>query len=100
MFSWTYNLRASNYVQKYIAVPHVCLFSVSSCSIYPETQMVNAVDSHSSSVRTEVSRIENVYTDDSHEHSTATQKSRMDQQMSTALHGTVCPVLSLNKTNL
>lgn len=49
--------------------------------------MVSAVRSHSSSVKTEATRIENVYTDDSHEQSTATQKSRMDQQMSTALHG-------------
>lgn len=61
-------------------------FSVSSC-INPETQMVSAVRSHSSSVKTEATQIENVYTDDSHEQSTATQKSRMDQQMSTALHG-------------
>ncbi len=43
------------------------------------------VSSKSSSSRTEVTRIENVCMDDAH--GTAAQKSRMDQQMSTALHG-------------
>lgn len=55
--------------------------------MYPETQMVSAVRSHSNSLRAEVTQIENVCIDDAHEHGTATQKSRMDQQMSTALHG-------------
>lgn len=57
-------------------------FSVLFHPVYPETQMVS---SHTSSSRTEVTRIENVCIDDAH--GTATQKSRMDQQMSTALHG-------------
>uniref|UniRef100_A0A672KMQ4 KN motif and ankyrin repeat domain-containing protein 1-like n=1 Tax=Sinocyclocheilus grahami TaxID=75366 RepID=A0A672KMQ4_SINGR len=57
-----------------------------------ETQMVS---SHSSSSRTEVTRIENVCIDDAH--GTATQKSRMDQQMSTALHGSHSTLKSIMK---
>lgn len=58
------------------------VFSVLFHPVYPETQRIT---SHLSSLRTEVTRIENVCIDDAH--GTATQKSRMDQQMSTALHG-------------
>lgn len=57
-----------------------------------ETQMVS---SHSSSSRTGVTRIENVCIDDAH--GTATQKSRMDQQMSTALHGSHSNLKSIMK---
>ncbi|XP_058631835.1 KN motif and ankyrin repeat domain-containing protein 1a isoform X1 [Onychostoma macrolepis] len=57
-----------------------------------ETQMVS---SHSSSSSTEVTRIENVCIDDAH--GTATQKSRMDQQMSTALHGSHRTLKSIMK---
>ncbi|XP_073697239.1 KN motif and ankyrin repeat domain-containing protein 1a isoform X2 [Garra rufa] len=59
-----------------------------------ETQMVS---SHSSSSRTEVTQIENVCINNTHEHGTATQKSRMDQQMSTALHGSQSTLKSIMK---
>uniref|UniRef100_A0A8C1GM96 KN motif and ankyrin repeat domains 1a n=1 Tax=Cyprinus carpio TaxID=7962 RepID=A0A8C1GM96_CYPCA len=62
-----------------------------------ETQMVSAVRSHSNSLRAEVTQIENVCIDDAHEHGTATQKSRMDQQMSTALHGSQNTLKSIMK---
>uniref|UniRef100_A0A8C1E8F2 KN motif and ankyrin repeat domains 1a n=1 Tax=Cyprinus carpio carpio TaxID=630221 RepID=A0A8C1E8F2_CYPCA len=57
-----------------------------------ETQRIT---SHLSSLRTEVTRIENVCIDDAH--GTATQKSRMDQQMSTALHGSHSTLKSIMK---
>lgn len=78
--SWAINKRYVFF--KCIVIPHECLFSVLFHPVYPETQMVS---SHSSSSRTEVTRIKNVCIDDAH--GTATQKSRMDQQMTTALHG-------------
>ncbi|XP_016357064.1 KN motif and ankyrin repeat domain-containing protein 1-like isoform X2 [Sinocyclocheilus anshuiensis] len=62
-----------------------------------ETQMVSAVRSHSNSLRAEVAPIENVCIDNAHEHGTATQKSRMDQQMSTALHGSQSTLKSIMK---
>ncbi|XP_052448179.1 KN motif and ankyrin repeat domain-containing protein 1 isoform X1 [Carassius gibelio] len=63
-----------------------------------ETQMVGAVRSHSNSLSwAEVTQIENVCINDAHEHGTATQKSRMDQQMSTALHGSQNTLKSIMK---
>ncbi|KAL1274804.1 hypothetical protein QQF64_027618, partial [Cirrhinus molitorella] len=59
-----------------------------------ETMMVR---SHSSSSRTDVTQIENVCINNAHEHGTATQKSRMDQQMSTALHGSQSTLKSIMK---
>lgn len=53
--------------------------------VLPETQKFSEVSSHLRSVKTETTRIQSVCTEDSQ--STAAQKSRMNQQMSTALHG-------------
>nr|XP_055056074.1 KN motif and ankyrin repeat domain-containing protein 1a isoform X1 [Misgurnus anguillicaudatus]XP_055056075.1 KN motif and ankyrin repeat domain-containing protein 1a isoform X1 [Misgurnus anguillicaudatus] len=60
-----------------------------------ETQKFSEVSSHLSSVKTETTRIQSACTEDSQ--STAAQKSRMDQQMSTALHGNQSTLKSIMK---
>ncbi|XP_016331927.1 KN motif and ankyrin repeat domain-containing protein 1-like [Sinocyclocheilus anshuiensis] len=90
-------LSSINSVMKYGSVEELSNMDLlrqkeSSDHTMKETQMVS---SHSSSSRTEVTRIENVCIDDAH--GTATQKSRMDQQMSTALHGSHSTLKSIMK---
>ncbi|XP_067264482.1 KN motif and ankyrin repeat domain-containing protein 1a isoform X1 [Chanodichthys erythropterus] len=95
-------LSSINSVMKYGSVEELCTMDLlsqheKSDHIVKETRMVSAVHSHSSSMKTEATQIGNVYTDDSHERSTASQKSRMDQQMSTALHGSHSTLKSIMK---
>nr|XP_005165503.1 KN motif and ankyrin repeat domain-containing protein 1 isoform X3 [Danio rerio]XP_021332292.1 KN motif and ankyrin repeat domain-containing protein 1 isoform X3 [Danio rerio] len=95
-------LSSINSVWKYGSLEELCNLDLlrpqeNSNHTVKETQMVSAVHSHSSSLRSEVTRIESVCTDDKHEQSTAAQKSRMDQQMSTALHGSHSTLKSIMK---
>lgn len=95
-------LSSINSVMKYGSLEELCNLDLlrpqeNSNHTVKETQMVSAVHSHLSSLRSEVTRIESVCTDDKHEQSTAAQKSRMDQQMSTALHGSHSTLKSIMK---
>ncbi|KAI7813316.1 KN motif and ankyrin repeat domain-containing protein 1a [Triplophysa rosa] len=92
-------LSSINSVMKYGSVEDLCGMDLlrpqgDSGSVVKETQKVSEVSSHLSSVKTEVTRIESACTEDTL--STA-QKSRMDQQMSTALHGSQSTLKSIMK---
>ncbi|XP_056601728.1 KN motif and ankyrin repeat domain-containing protein 1a isoform X2 [Triplophysa dalaica] len=92
-------LSSINSVMKYGSVEDLCGTDLlkpqgDSGSVVKETQQVSDVSSHLSSVKTEVTRIQSVCTEDTL--STA-QKSRMDQQMSTALHGSQSTLKSIMK---
>ncbi|XP_051525641.1 KN motif and ankyrin repeat domain-containing protein 1-like [Myxocyprinus asiaticus] len=94
-------LSSINSVMKYGSVEELCNMDLRQqedpINSLKETQMVSGVSSLSSSMMTEVTHIENVCTEDTHEQSTAAQKSRMDQQMSSALHGSQSILKSIMK---
>ncbi|TRY89573.1 hypothetical protein DNTS_025291 [Danionella cerebrum] len=88
-------LSSINSVMKYGSAEELCnLDLLKQQETVKEVQMVSGV--HSSSVRTEIMQMEDVCTD-MYEQSAATQKSRMDQQMSTALHGSHSTLKSIMK---
>ncbi|KAA0717375.1 KN motif and ankyrin repeat domain-containing protein 1 [Triplophysa tibetana] len=92
-------LSSINSVMKYGSVEDLCGMELlrpqgDSGSVVKETQRASEVSSHLSSVKTEVTRIQSVCTEDAR--STA-RKSRMDQQMSTALHGSQSTLKSIMK---
>ncbi|XP_051543770.1 KN motif and ankyrin repeat domain-containing protein 1-like isoform X2 [Myxocyprinus asiaticus] len=95
-------LSSINSVMKYGSVEELCNMELlrqqeDSGNGLKEAKMVSGASFHSSSMRTEVTQIESVCTEDTHEQSTAAQKSRMDQQMSTALHGSQNTLKSIMK---